>query len=660
MAAAVIAASGSHVSTNGTNAISVPVPSGMASGSKVVVRVGFVWNTTTTPTTAAITPPTGFTLGYSQNFTDSADSYVMLEAWYEKTATAADTGTYAFSAATVGGAAASSVAGVAHRITGASDPALGDTLHVSPTATSQSGITIPTFTPAHADSLLICGITTFGNAIGGGTIPSGWSTVGSAIGSGFGATYTAQQPDAPASATGSLAFTIVNGGPDYTWGTIATILPAGTVVPVTGSVSSTTPKLTGSISGTVSTPAVTGTLSSSTPRVTGTITGSSGHMSGETSRVNGTTSGGTAYIKITGTLGSDGYVGYFPASSSSNINLVIWNHPYDSPYDQDIAGTGDSGWTFALTSYLLDHGIAIVAGNDAGDQFGGSAVMTSISSLYTAVNGTYSVGKVMLYGESMGGAATLNWTARNPSMPIIGAMLISGVCDTSLFTSGFGTWTYDAAYNPMLETASGWTGLPLFMASSPQDNTVNEAANTDDFITHLGGVATVTHVETTGDHLTAGNYPTTQMESFFTTQFASSPVSHGTLAASTPKVTGSITGTLVGPVTGIVDALLHVPTSSIAGTLVTPVSGTVTARTPVLTASLSGTVTQPNITGTLTARTPLARSSITGNSGASTLRNIRILSVGTFISDWQYGELAQHQYDTTSFVSGWTTTGLSN
>lgn len=677
MAAPVIAASGALVSYSGAASLAVPVPAGVVSGSVLVAHVCFAWNqTTTNPTNAAITPPTGWTFAYGAAFTDVSDGYVMYNGWYYKTASASDTGTYSFAGGTVGTKAALGLAGRAYLITGSAAVPLGDTLHASAAASATSTVTLPTFTPAQDNSLLIGFDCSFSN-VSAAAQPTGWTLIGTGSGSGAGGELDAYLSQTTTTATGSTVWKVTAG--DNNWVTVATVMPpstdatvtppAGTmtmdgqaptvsttgdatVTPPAGAISlagqaptvtgSTAPAITTSSLGTVRqgtafdlTIAATGSptswavitgslpaglsLNTATGEISGTPTGGaltysftlqatngsgpgsqsySGNvlLASETSRTTGATSGSTAYTKVVGTLGSDGWVGYFPSASTTGIKAMIWNHPYQSPYDNDIAGTGDSGWTFTLTSWLLDNGISIVSSNDAGDQFGNAAVMTAIDSLYAAVNNFFGIGKLIVYGESMGCAATLNWTARHNTAPLVGAMTISGVCDTSLFSAYF---TYSAAYNPMLTTASSWAGLPIFMESSAADGTVSETSNTNAFITHLGGAATVTKVEGTGDHLTSGNYPVSSMESWITSVMAGTnatvtpPAGAVALTGQAPTVTADATVTASA---GTLTLDGQVPTIA-ADASVAAATGTVTldGQSPTVSTSSSGdaTVTAP-------------------------------------------------------------------
>lgn len=648
MAAPVVAAQGAFVAYSGSTSLAVPVPSGVASGSKIVAHLSFAWNTNTTPTSAAVTPPSGFTLTYGQAFTDSSDGYVMWEGWYEKTATASDTGTYTFTGNTVGSQAALALGGVALRITGAASTALGGTLQNSGTAVSGSGsFTIATYTPPQDNCLLLTWGSSFA-AVASPTYPSGWTALGTVNGSGAGGLTLSDLAQTTATATGSLTWKVNSS--DFAWGTMATVVPAATATNITvtpsaatGSGSAPTPTVTASSpnasvsagtatgSGSASSPTVsvvnptaptittttlstvrqgtafsqtiaaTGSptswivdignlpaglsLNADTGEITGTPTGqaltysftlkasnTAGYdtqsysgsilMASESSRTTGTTSVGTAYTKVVGTLGSDGWVGYFPSDATTGLNLLLWNHPYESPYDADIAGTGDSGWTFALTSWLLDHGIAITSSNDAGDQFGTAPVMAAIDAEFGQMNDFFTIGKLAVYGESMGGSACLNWTARNNTAPLVGAMCVSGVADTSQYTS-YGTWTYSAAYNPVLEAATDWADLPIFLASSPDDTTVDENTNAHAFATHVTGQAVLTTVETTGQHLTSGNYPTADMEAWWTSVFTGSmdasvspSAATGVSDAPAPEVTATASVTTSpATATGQTDAL---------------------------------------------------------------------------------------------------------
>lgn len=232
----------------------------------------------------------------------------------------------------------------------------------------------------------------------------------------------------------------------------------------------------------------------------------------ETGRSNKTTAASTSYVLISGTIGSDTYQAFVPANATSSCRLVIWNHAFQENYQADLQGTGGTAWTLSLTEWFVDQGIILIAGTETGDNWGNAATRTAVTAMYNEINNALSVSKLVQYGESMGGLAALNWSCRNNVAPLVGIMTVSGVCDLSLAT-GWGA-TYTSAENPMEEAASGWAGLPIFMASSPQDTTCLESQNTNPFITHVGAAATFTHVEGTGNHLTSGNYPVASMKSW--------------------------------------------------------------------------------------------------------------------------------------------------
>lgn len=655
MASPVISTTGTHYVGTASPA-AIPVPTGVANGSKIVVHVSFGWPTTTAPTAALITPPSGFGAAkYGQAFTDSTDGAVNFQAWFEKTATAADTGTYSFTAAADNGQAADLAAGVAMIVTGGADPVLGDTLHISATTEATSSAAFATFTPP-PNCTLVAGIASWGK-LGTTTVPTGWTKNGTGVsGSSYGGVFTAYEAiGASPTATGALTFNTASG--DLAWGSIATLLSPGTDASVTAATGTATPTapapgisvgtnveadpppavdvatapaptISATASPTVTPPAATTDATAPAPTVS--ATGPTiPTLSGETSRTTGTTGGGTAYTKIVGSLSnatsgsSDGYVGYFPTAITSNIKLLIWNHPYESPYDADIAGTGDSGWTFALTSWLLDNGIAIVSSNDAGDDFGSAKVMTAIDNLYGAVNTAMGVTKLIVYGESMGGSAALNWTARHNTAPLVGCMVISGVCDTSLFSSYYSD--YNAAYNPMLTAASSWAGLPIYMESSPSDTTVDETSNAHAFQTHVSGQAVMTAVEGTGGHLTSGNYPVSGMESWITSVMSAAnatvtpPTAAETATAPAPTITAASDATVTPPAA---TATSTTPAPTIeADARVTPPTATdpATAPAPTITAvSPNATITPPAATGTASAPAPIV-TSFTPGAGSLTV-----------------------------------------
>lgn len=140
------------------------------------------------------------------------------------------------------------------------------------------------------------------------------------------------------------------------------------------------------------------------------------------------------------------------------------------------------------------------------------------------------------------------------------------------------------------------------------------------------------------------------------------PTYTGTTAASVPAVTGSISGTATAPSgSGTLNATTPATTGSIAGTVTPPTySGTVSASTPRATGSISGTATAPSSSGTLTASLPPTRSTISGTvtnpAGAGTLSGTLPITTGsatgTFTPPTYTGSLNAQLARLTATVTG--------
>jgi hypothetical protein len=163
MAAPVVASVGGIATGTGTT-VSVPVPSGVVNGSKVVVFIATY--AASALGASSVTPPTGFTLAGFFNWDATNEGVYQANYWFWKDATAADTGSYAFRVPDTG-------TGYAMRITGAAPVGTSpfvDSLHGA--GADANSVTISAFTPGGDNSLLLLGAFTE-------TAPavSGWTTV---------------------------------------------------------------------------------------------------------------------------------------------------------------------------------------------------------------------------------------------------------------------------------------------------------------------------------------------------------------------------------------------------------------------------------------------------------------------------------------------------
>lgn len=256
MAAPVFGSSGILAYGAARTSSAIPVPTGVASGDVIVV---FLYQEDTTPT---VTPPTGFT-ELTFTTTPVTTGQVSRQRVWWKRASAADTGTYAFTHTS------GTTQGVALRYTGAL--ASGTPIEVLGSATSggATALTLPvTGTTGGADRAVLYGLTTYTATTF--TAPSGFTARYSPAGTDLAAFDKAQ---ATAGSTGSVSATAAVDG-----ASTATLIG---VLPVASSAFTGTAALTGG--GTTvfaGTPAIAGTRNQSgagslvttgSPRVTASV-----------------------------------------------------------------------------------------------------------------------------------------------------------------------------------------------------------------------------------------------------------------------------------------------------------------------------------------------------------------------------------------------------
>jgi len=212
--------------SSGSGGASIPVPSGVTTGTLVVLAVlALRWDGTTIAP-SDITVPTGFALGAASPAFDIGVSSQIL--WFYKYATGADSGTYAIGAfGGIGGRG--SVGGVALTISGGTvtgNPFVDDERHVS-SNTAATDLTIGNSTPGGDDSLFLAF-----SSLGGGphvtrALPTDWANVASLTPDADGDyDYLDSATQGAAAATGELSWT---GGADNGVLSVVTIRPGETV-----------------------------------------------------------------------------------------------------------------------------------------------------------------------------------------------------------------------------------------------------------------------------------------------------------------------------------------------------------------------------------------------------------------------------------------------
>ncbi len=206
-----IASTSALVQNSGTT-IAVPVPTGVVTGSLVLVFTAGSWTNPPNEATAIIPAP-GFVLAGSNVWLDQTYGLWSSSAWYYKYASASDPGNYTFTIGSDSGGAAG-LGGEAYSLLIEGGPSYGnpfiDSFQSAYVGTRATTVTIPAFTPSVDNTLLLAGISADDDNSHTGTIsvPSGWTiareTDNTAVQAIVGIASTSQTK---AVSTGSLVFT---------------------------------------------------------------------------------------------------------------------------------------------------------------------------------------------------------------------------------------------------------------------------------------------------------------------------------------------------------------------------------------------------------------------------------------------------------------------
>jgi len=206
--APVVVSSGAIVDTTSLT-YSVPVPTGVVAGSLIVAYIYGAWFSSTTPTTAAFTPPAGqgwVIKDIVSHLLNGPNQHAMIVAY--KYATGADSGSYSWTTNALGAVDPSFSSGVALRVTGGAtsgDP-FADAIQKGSSADGSSSVVVASFTPG-GDSTLLVG---FAEDANGATVslPGGWTSLATSTGGGAsGGSVLGDLTQSTAAATGTLTFT---------------------------------------------------------------------------------------------------------------------------------------------------------------------------------------------------------------------------------------------------------------------------------------------------------------------------------------------------------------------------------------------------------------------------------------------------------------------
>ncbi|MGW8565635.1 apiosidase-like domain-containing protein [Isoptericola sp. NPDC055881] len=259
MARPVVAATTSAANAAGASAAPA-VPSGVASGSLLIAYVFGLWGTPNPPA-SAMTIPSGWVLGGWDSITVEG-VYGGGLGWFYKRATAADTGTYTFTANSLGGSPFQCSA-VVHRVTNATGSGSPFGAFFAGSAAVPS--VVGAIAPGSDDWLALAGVVAQDLA---DILPAaGWTQV---VDVPHGTAARQGVFSAPADTAGVPTSSWASGA-SFAHAYAATIQPAA--VAVAGAASASLPRVTATITGSVTMPTTTGTLTAALPRLSAAASG---------------------------------------------------------------------------------------------------------------------------------------------------------------------------------------------------------------------------------------------------------------------------------------------------------------------------------------------------------------------------------------------------
>ena len=219
-----------------------------------------------------------------------------------------------------------------------------------------------------------------------------------------------------------------------------------------------------------------------------------------------------------------------PYRSTSRVPLILYVHGSGESFRSLL----DDPRKTACVAAMLEQGY-ILAGSAAHgtDNWGNQASVDDYVDLYRYCAAHYSVGKVIIWSQSMGGLDGLTAIAENKVPNVVGWLGTYPVCNlANLYSGGGFTSRINAAYgitgtgastfenltaglDPAVRPASDFHNLPMRFYASPEDTIVPKAQNTDLLAAHMSS-STAEHevVPCHGNHGDASHFQPADYLSF--------------------------------------------------------------------------------------------------------------------------------------------------
>lgn len=274
------------------------------------------------------------------------------------------------------------------------------------------------------------------------------------------------------------------------------------------------------ISATSATVTVTTSTTSGSTSITETVTGSGF-----------TTIAVLPYKKILVTTGGVDVMILEPASYvGGSVRFIYYHHGSSEDRLSLLTDTLKTGClnSFLAAGYLL-------AGLSSGNDWGNSAALSAYDTVYTYMQGHYTIAGTLIWCQSMGGMSGLlkvsagsypdlkGWLGTYPTCNL--ADMYAGTLQAAIQSAynipGGGTYaTQTAGHDPVLLSASGFHTFMRFYAS-PADTLVNKTNNSDQMHTLVASVATESVVVVcSGDHGDPSHFQPSDYLAFVTRAFA--------------------------------------------------------------------------------------------------------------------------------------------
>lgn len=218
------------------------------------------------------------------------------------------------------------------------------------------------------------------------------------------------------------------------------------------------------------------------------------------------------------TIGADKATLIVPANP--NGQLVIWFHGHGGNAEDIVSG----GQVVGLRDALLDAGYTLAASDGAGQAWGNPASVSAYSALDAWASEQVTVKERVLFGQSMGGLASLQMIDDLDARAWVG---VYPVCNLDTVAPRFHTappaWglgSWEAGKVPGISPVdlSGTSGVDMLFFHSPRDTVVPKDSNTDTCAANAeASGASVEVVRVFGEHGNQSAYQPAMVVEFLAT-----------------------------------------------------------------------------------------------------------------------------------------------